>query len=268
LVEYAMANNLKVRGHCLIWFYRMPNWFFKNESGKLISKDLLYTRMESHIAGVMNRYKGKIYCYDVLNEVVPFNQGKELFNKTDTFYQIAGEEYVEKAFRFARKADPSAKLYYNDAFYDREKRDKIFRFLKMLKSKNVPIDGVGIQCHFGIDGISQKLLEESIDLFASLGLEIQITELDVSIFNKDSKKKDLIRVDDSYTSSIESQQADIYDMVFSVCRSRKNVVKSVTFWAPADINKYLTVKLGKRNYPYLFDSNLTPKKAYYKVVSF
>ncbi|OOQ57224.1 hypothetical protein BC343_16305 [Mucilaginibacter pedocola] len=267
IVNFAVQNGLKVRGHCLVWFYRMPHWFFW-DNGQLASKELLYSRLDSHINTVMSRYKGKVYAYDVLNETVAKTTETTQYSRIDTLYKIAGEDYIEHVFRTARKADPSAKLFYNDTFYDEAKRDKIYAFLKEMKAKGVPIDGVGIQCHIGIDGMSEELLSNSIDMFAKLGLEVQITELDVSIFNREAKAKTVANDSDDYTIDKEGKQSDIFNMVFKVCRQRKGVVTGITTWAPADINNYLTKRLGKRNYPNLFDNNLKPKPMLRKITDF
>ncbi|MEO6454304.1 MAG: endo-1,4-beta-xylanase, partial [Ginsengibacter sp.] len=185
LVNFAQQNNMAVRGHCLIYSTRdkhMPAWFFK-DSENIASKELVLKRMEEHITRIVSRYKGKVYCWDVVNEAVSNKKG-EYLRSNDPLYKIVGEEYIAKAFEYAHAADTAAKLFYNDNFDDHspQKRTEIYKLLKRLKDNGVPIDGIGMQCHLGISGISREYLQETIDLFKSIGLEFQITELDVSIY--------------------------------------------------------------------------------------
>ncbi len=274
LVEFAQQNNLKVRGHCLIYSSRkghMPEWFLKDGS-KPATKDLILKRMKDHITAEVTRYKGKIYCWDVVNESIS-NKSREYFHADDPLFQLIGEEYVAKAFEYAHVADPNAKLFYNDNFdeHNKQKRDKIFNLLKSLKDRGVQIDGIGMQCHLGITGISREYLQETINLFKSIGLEFQITELDISIYQRYLKADQLAVANDSYTPEIQNKQALCFKMIFEVCRQNKGTVTGITCWGSADNDNEknsLTKRLGKKNYPLLFDANLKPKKAVSEITEF
>ncbi|WP_205903224.1 endo-1,4-beta-xylanase, partial [Pseudomonas viridiflava] len=92
---------------------------------------------------------------------------------------ICGEDFIAKAFEYAHAADPAAKLYYNDYNTERpEKREQIYRLLKSLKDKGVPVDGVGFQAHWSLQEPDESALRSAIERYSSLGLKIQITELD------------------------------------------------------------------------------------------
>ncbi|MEC7784225.1 MAG: endo-1,4-beta-xylanase [Bacteroidota bacterium] len=268
LVHFATENQMKIRGHCLVWAQGTPEWFFKNEKGDLISKEELYKRMREHIFTVMKRYKGKIYCWDVVNEAVDYSWKPGIFKDTDLFFKIAGEEYIDKAFQYAREADSSAILFYNDnQFNDPRKSNDIYNLIKRLKSRNVPIDGIGMQGHFNINGLSENDLRNNIIKFSGLGLDIQITELDVRIFKNGMKNRNLSKQVNYFTTLTEKQQADIYDMIFRVCREYDNVT-GITLWGAADWPNYLDDVYGVNAHPYLFSKDLKPKEAFFRVVDF
>lgn len=276
-VDFAVANNMKVRGHCLMWFQKMPDWFYM-DGADYATKEKIFARIDEHINTVMNRYKGKVYCYDVVNEAYSFFGNAPAKPKRDKIYDMVGSEYVERAFIAARKADPDAKLFYNDnAFEDPDRRNRIFKYLKAKKEQGIPIDGIGMQTHLGIEGINEGYLLETINLFASIGLDVQITELDVSIYPKRENKVGNGRVLDvaevqgmseSYTKELQRDQGDVFDIVFRSARKNRGKVTGVTLWSPYDKDNYLTEMLNKKNYPYLFNENLTAKDCYYRIVNF
>lgn len=269
-VNFARRNNMKLRGHTLVWYQSMPDWFYRNSSGALVSKTELLARMQSHISATVGRYKNDVYCWDVVNEAIS-NNTAEIFRPSDTLYQIAGEDYVEMAFRYARAADPVAKLFYNDyRFSNPVKRQKIYDMLVRLLNKGTPIDGVGLQSHYIPDEITESYLQETIDMFASLGLKIQITELDVSVYNyRDKKSPDADKNDDKYTDERKKKQEGFYQMLFEVYRKNKNVITGVTFWGTSDMRKnYRTNRIGKMDYPFLFDEHMQPKPVFHSLVNF
>ncbi|PTB92538.1 1,4-beta-xylanase [Marivirga lumbricoides] len=269
--NYAKENDLKLRGHALVWHQQYPGWFFKDENGDQISKDTLYARMKSHITEVVNRYKDVIYAWDVVNEAVSDNSDF-VYRQESPYYQIAGEEYLAKAFEFAHAADPQAKLFYNDYNAARpEKVDRIYTLVKKLKDAGVPIHGVGIQGHWSIFEPSEKDLRYAIDKYASLGLDVQITELDVSIYPWEKERRAMKPGEsDEFTNELEEKQLKQYDMFFHVFRDYKETLTGVTFWNISDQYTWLDTYPveGRKNYPLLFDQELKPKKAYYKVTSF
>lgn len=181
-VDFATKNKMGIRGHTLVWHNQTPDWFFKDENGNFLKKDELLKRLKNHIYTVVSRYKGKIYAWDVVNEAIDETQPDGY--RRSNWYNICGPEYIEKAFIWAHEADPQAKLFYND--YNTEipqKRMFIYNMIKNLKAKGVPIHGIGLQCHINIDNPSVEDIEETIKLFSTIpGLEIQITELDMSFY--------------------------------------------------------------------------------------
>merc|ERR1711957_446862 len=151
-----------------------------------------------------------------------------------------GKTYVEDAFKFARKADPEAQLFYNDyniVSTNKGKRDAIYDMAKDFKNRGVPIDGIGMQMHVGLD-ISTDLVDEAIKKFGSLGLKVHITELDVKCPNCHSGN----------TSEL-NKQADVYRNVVQACLQNKGVCEAVLTWGFSDRYTWL----GSDKYPLPFD---------------
>jgi endo-1,4-beta-xylanase len=270
IVDYAVAHHLKVRGHNLCWHEQTPKWLFYDNEGKLVTKAVLLKRLKDHIFTVVKRYKGKIYAWDVVNEVISDDQDQ--FLRNSPWYQICGEDFIFKAFEYAHEADPKAVLFYNDYNTERpEKRERVYRLMKKLVNAKIPINGIGLQAHWSIYEPSQKELTDAIERFASLGLKIQITELDMSVYpwEKSQRKKKPDDID-SYTPQMAQKQNDQYNMVFKTLRKYKKVITGVTFWNISDRNTWLDdypVK-GRKNYPLLFDTNLKRKPAYWQILDF
>jgi endo-1,4-beta-xylanase len=270
IVAFAQNNNLKVRGHTLCWHQQTGDWFFKDGRGNKVTKEILLKRLHDHISTVVARYKGKIYAWDVVNEVIDDNPDN--FLRNSLWYEICGEDFIVKAFEYAHAADPNALLFYNDYNTERpEKRERVYRLLKKMVDAKVPVHGVGLQGHWSIYEPSEKELRDAIDRFSSLGLKIQITELDVSIYPWEKferpKKTD---ESDAFTSALEQQQLEQYKMFFRVFRDYRNTITGITFWNVSDRYTWLDyypVK-GRKNYPLLFDQQLKPKGVYWEVVNF
>lgn len=270
IVNFATENGLKVRGHTLCWHNQTPKWIFYDKDGKLVSKNVLLARLKDHINQVVKRYKGKIYAWDVVNEAVS-DDPKE-FLRNSLWYQICGENFIAEAFKYAHEADPKAVLFYND--YNTEspgKREKILRLIKKLLVAKVPIHAIGLQGHWSINGPSKAALQESIQEYANLGVMVQVTEMDISVYPDQASSKLADSVKQNGLSKIlADKQVTKYDELFSVFRQFKTKITGVTFWNLSDRSSWLDnfPIRGRKNYPLLFDQNLQPKAAYWKVVNF
>lgn len=265
LAAFAQENGMKMRGHTLVWHNQTPTWVFQNADGKNVTREQLLQRMKEHITTVMQRYKGQIYCWDVVNEAVT-DEGPELLRETK-WLEIIGEDYIEKAFEFAHMADPDALLFYNDYNESNpQKREKIYKLVKTLVDKDVPIHGVGLQAHWNLVNPNLEDIRTAIERYASLGLKLHLTELDVSVFNHEDKRTDLT----SPTPEMLELQTERYHQVFQLLREYQDSITSVTFWGAADDYSWLSdfpVK-GRKNWPFLFDENHQPKDSFWKVVQF
>lgn len=238
-LEYARQNGIAVRGHTLVWHSQTPDWFFYEDydvSGKRADRDLMLKRMENYIKEVIawteTNYPGVIYAWDVVNEAVEdyFGEGTAPMRQEDSlWYQAIGEDFVQKAFAFARKytkeyGGENIKLFYNDYNeYFPAKRDGIVSLLKPIKEAG-NIDGVGMQSHFDT---TQPLEGDSGYMTAvrkfrdELGLQIHVTELDIGIAEGDTE---------------ESQ--GIYYQKFMEALLKEKIagadITSVTFWGLTD----------------------------------
>ena len=269
IAAFAQRNNLKMRGHTLVWHSQTPSWLFVGSDGKEVSKEVLLKRLKDHITTVAGRYKGKIYAWDVVNEAISDRNDEYLRNSP--LLRICGEEYIAKAFQWAHEADPDALLFYND--YNEIspiKREKMYKLVKSLKDAGVPIHGIGLQGHWAVNEPSRGQLDSTISRFADLGLKIQITELDISVYPKEHDARQRIASDNdtSFTAQKEQAQLEKYKMIFEVFRKYKDVITGITFWNVSDRHSWLDnfPVRGRKDYPLLFDKNLQPKKVYWEVI--
>jgi endo-1,4-beta-xylanase len=260
IVAFAQANGMKVRGHTLCWHNQVPSWIFKDGDADA-SKELVLQRLTTHITTVVNHFKGKVYAWDVVNEAI--DDGSSVY-RASQWYTICGEDYIFEAYRAAREADPDAKLFYNDySAINAVKRDKIYDLLVKLDNEDL-IDGMGLQGHWNIDYPSNDLIIAAFEKYSSLGLELQITELDVSVYTSNSDPES------TYTSEIALKQATAYSRFFSAFRDYKDDITGITFWGLADDYTWLDnfPVAGRKNYPFLFDEYYNPKQAYFTVINF
>jgi len=266
IMAFAERNNLKVRGHNLLWHAQTPRWLFIDSTHNppdTVSKELLLKRLKEHITTVVSRYKGKIYAWDVVNEAISDNPNE--YFRNSVWYRICGEDFMAKAFEYAHEADPNALLFYND--YNETnpvKREKIIRMVKGLQAKGIPINGVGLQAHWSMQDITSGKVDSTLSDFAKLGLKIQITELDLKV-QPSGNNRDTTR---GYTPAREQMQTEKYTMIFDMFRKYRNVISAVTFWNVSDRGSWLDGRNGGKAYPLLFDTTYQRKKAYWGVVNF
>ena len=271
IAAFARRNKLKLRGHTLCWHNQTPRWLFTTAAGDTVTKEVLLQRLKDHITEVVTRYKDVIYAWDVVNEAI--SDKPDEFYRNSPWYRICGEEFIAKAFEYAHAADPKAILFYND--YNEinpVKRDKIYKMVKDLKAKGVPIHGVGLQGHWSIFEPTEQVLTETLEKFKGLGLQVQITELDISVYPKEHSRRERKPedADAAYTPEREQKQIEMYKMIFRVFRKYKGMLTGVTFWNISDRASWLDnfPAPGRKDYPLLFDKDLKPKKAFDEVVKF
>lgn len=266
MMEFALRHNMKMRGHTFVWHNQNPDWLFLNNDGSEVSKELLLERLKQHVKEVSARYKDIVYAWDVVNEAIEDRSGEQY--RDTRWRRILGEDYIKTVFDIVKAEVHKAELIYND--YNNELPEKLQKTYKMLKDlleKGTPIDGVGLQGHWNItDNTLIDNLKNAIETYSSLGLKIQVTELDVSMFNFEDKRTDLLEP----TDEMLYMQEKMYDKIFAVFRQYKDVINSVTFWGISD--KYtwkdgFPVR-GRKDWPMLFDVNGKPKAAFDKVVNF
>ncbi|MEI6861630.1 MAG: endo-1,4-beta-xylanase, partial [Verrucomicrobiota bacterium] len=180
-VDFGVKNHLFVIGHNLCWHSQMPGWMTQPDvGGGPLTKEIMMQRLHDHIMKVVGRYKGKVNGWDVVNEAL--NDGQGGYRNTP-FYQYIGQEYLVMAFKWAHEADPAAELYYNEYNLDANdaKRASCIELVKYLKANGAPITGVGMQGHYSLAAPSTAKIDETIQMFADLGMKVMITELDVTV---------------------------------------------------------------------------------------
>jgi endo-1,4-beta-xylanase len=274
IVAFAQANNLLVRGHTLVWHNQTDEWFYRDDDGEYLDKEQMLERMQNYIHQVLEHYRGKVYCWDVVNEAVSNNAVEgELYRQGTDWFNICGPDYVEMAFRYAHEADPNIKLFYNDYnLIDPVKRDKAYTMLKNLLDRGTPIHGVGMQGHWTMQDVNRENIGAAIDKFASLGLEVHITELDLSVypFYHNIPREELPKEVKEFTPETERLQAEKYGEIFDVLRKKKDKVTSVTFWGVADNKTWLSNYFvrGRTDYPLLFDRGYEAKEAFEAIMDF
>ncbi|MEY9876779.1 endo-1,4-beta-xylanase [Streptacidiphilus sp. MAP12-33] len=233
IVSHAAAHGQRMRGHTLVWHSQLPGWV-----SSITDASTLRRVMDNHITTEMSHYKGKIYAWDVVNEA--FSDDGSGRHRSSVFQNVLGDGFIEEAFRTARNADPSAKLCYND--YNIEnwsdaKTQGVYRMVKDFKSRGVPIDCVGFQSHFGAGGPPASF-QTTLSNFAALGVDVQITELDIAQASPTA-----------YTSAVQD--------CLNVARCT-----GITVWGIRDSDSWRT---GEN--PLLFDGSGNKKPAYTAVLN-
>ncbi len=238
IVDFAVKNGIKIRGHNLLWHTQVGAWMFKDSlTGQNVSKEVLLARLKTHITTVVNRYKGKIYAWDVVNEAI--DDKEDVFMRNSLWYQIAGDDFIPAAFTYAHEADPKVDLYYND--YNESnpsKRDKIYKLVKSLLDKKIPITGIGLQCHWKVETPSTEDIRAAFAKYSSLGLKLQVTELDVTV-RRPTKAGETPDTIAAYTPEMSARQTARYKEIFEIFRENKKYLNNVTFWNVADRGSWL-----------------------------
>ncbi len=267
IADFCRQNGIKLRGHNLGWHSQVGEWMFYDKNHNLVSKEVLYARLKAHIQTVVNRYKDIVYCWDVFNEVIDDNVRARQPLRESLWYKIVGsDEFIRKAFEYAREADPDALLFYNDYNEcDPVKSDRIYEMVKSMKADGVPIDGIGMQGHYNVYGPSEEAIEAAVCKYAEIVDHIQITELDIRV---NTEMGGALRFDRGREVNISNDhkllQEDRYAALFRVLRKHADKIDCVTFWNLSDDCSWL----GVNNYPLLFDKDYKPKNAYLVVRDF
>lgn len=277
LVEFCAANDIFLTGHTLIWHQQTPDWVFEDRHGNPASRELLLARMEEHINTVIGHFKGAVPSWDVVNEAL-HDDGSMRPTK---WQQIIGDDFVEKAFEFAHKADPRAKLYYNDYnLYKPEKRAGVLRLVKSIQDKGIPVHGIGMQGHYGLSHPADLTqIEDSILAFSGLG-DVMITELDMTVLPSPDKADEGadISIDlelkskyNPYTGGLPAGVQEIQDQrfldIFGIFLKHQDRISRVTFWGVNDAQSWRNdwPMRGRTDYPLLVDRNNELKPVVYKL---
>jgi GH35 family endo-1,4-beta-xylanase len=250
LVEFAEENEMVIHGHTLLWHQCVPNWL---ETAEFTREEAIEVLRE-HIYTVVGRYRGRIAIWDVVNEAW---DGPRL--RDTPWRRLIGDDYIEIAFQFAHEADPDALLFYNDFGAEEmtPKADAIYEMVADFVERGIPIHGVGMQAHLILGNIDEEEIAENMQRIADLGLEVQITELD-------------IRFQGAPNDNILFQQANDYRSVMETCLNAENCTAFIV-WGVSD--RYTWLRDPNLGFfenpavtPLLFDDDYQPKPAYWAVL--
>lgn len=270
-LKWCQMNNVQMRGHTLVWHTQTPLWFFCEDydaTKDYVTREEMINRLDSFTKQYMNyvqqNFPGVVYCWDIVNEAVDPSKGDnstdfmcrmENDNIENYWYYTIGKDYPEVAFTIARKyAAEGVKLFYNDyGTVDRKKREYIYTLCKNLKEKGL-IDGIGMQGYWDVKNPPLSEIKDAIELYASLGIEIQLTEWSIPAREN--------------TENGYKEQAERYASVFRLLKTLDTDgggtanITSVTFFGIMDgYTLYGNDKTNTR----LFDKNLQPKPAFYSI---
>ncbi|NVK75092.1 MAG: endo-1,4-beta-xylanase [Oceanospirillaceae bacterium] len=254
LVRYCEANNVRLHGHTLIWHQQLPQWIVNFEGDRAAWDALL----KDHVQSIVSHFRGKVSGWDVVNEA--FNEDGTL--RSTVWKENLGASYIEKAFRYAREADPNAVLFYNDysLALNPKKRKAVMTFLKDLRSRGVPVDGIGMQGHIFIGFPEVSEFVETMNECWRSGFEVHVSELDVSMnpFGREMPKA---------TESDLHRQANVILQLFQAYRQIPTQFQyGITFWGVGDGDSWIRSYFNREDYPLMFDDLYRPKPAYCKLM--
>jgi endo-1,4-beta-xylanase len=255
LVAFAQTNALEFRGHPLVWHTQTPGWL----NDGVFNRDEMIAIMYSHIDALMTRYVGKFPHWDVVNEAIDVNKDTNVWGFRPTiWHDRIGPDFIDLAFQRARAADPAAKLYYND--YNIEemgnpKADRVYELVKDMKTRGIPIDGIGLQSHYFVDpdgslrGVPDMAkIKANMDRYAALGLEVHVTECDFRLGKPlDDAKLQL--------------QNKFYSDLLQVCIDAETCTH-FTVWGLSDADSWVPSTFPEFDYAHLFDADLKAKPSY------
>ena len=277
-VAFGETHGLAVIGHVLLWHQQTPEWVFAGEDGKPLDRETALGRLRTHIQKVAGRYRGRIKGWDVVNEAV--NDDGTL--RQTPWLEAIGEDYIARAFEFAREADPESELYYTDYnVWKSEKRAAILKLVTQLRGDGLRVDGVGAQGHWLLGDPSLAEIEAMITDVTEAGFKVPITELDVDplprdprMYGADLALKTQMREDtniyvDGLPAEKQRELAERYGGIFRLLVKHRDSVPRVTFWALTDAHTWLNgfPVPGRVNHPMLWDREGEPKPAFDAVLA-
>jgi endo-1,4-beta-xylanase len=245
IVAFAEARGMRVKGHALVWHGATPSWV------GALSPPELRIAVEEHIRTVAGHYRGHVYGWDVVNEAIDDSQSGL---RSTVFSRGLGPDYVAEAFRLARRADPDAELIYND--YGGEglnrKSNDVYALVKDLRERGL-VDGVGLQMHISATSFpSAAEIQANIQRLADLGLQVNISEMDVRIKDVAGDKAAKLQ-----------RQRQVYRDVVAACVAVPRC-EAVTLWGFTDAHSWIDAAFGADD-PLLFDEQYRAKPAFFGV---
>lgn len=291
LIAWAKENGKQVRGHTLLWYKSLPTWV----AGAATDKETTLALIDRHVKETVKYFGDSVYVWDVVNEALR-NSVTDAQLKNDDYmrqgvsgsgtcdwYGICGMDFIKQAFRSADEArqelglGEKLELFYNDySLNSPNKREACLKLVKELQKEGIAIDGVGMQAHYRLPSYTKDKagfltnFEDSIKAFTALGIDVQITELDIRVYASSSEPT----VYDGLPLELEIEQGELYGKIFEICRKYatpwKNgagKVTGVTTWGVAD-DRSAQSSADQKEYPLIFSDGYDKKRAYYEIINF
>lgn len=266
--QFAMENNQKMRGHVLLWYRSVPDWLIDGYNSGLYNNKDIENMVRKYFFRVIGHFNANwpelIICWDVVNEAIGPDQPISINGiygirsaDEDFWVKSLGADYVAKAFTWAHEIDENAILYYNDfkCEFNNPKNDAVYKFVSELVKNGVPIDGIGMQCHFNKNYLNMNYewadfnidnISETFDKYAELGLKIAVTEFDFAIYSTNFEDLD--------------KQAEFY-YKFTQMALQKKYLACLSLWGFTDRLSWLNTN-GKEGMGLIYDKQLQKKKSY------
>ena len=277
-VAFGASRGMAVIGHTLVWHSQTPAWVWAGTGGGLADRATMLERMQTHIATVVGRYKGRIRGWDVVNEAL--NDDGTL--RDSPWRRGIGDDYIAKAFEFAQQADPDAELYYNDfnLATGPAKRAGAIRIIRDLRQRGLRVDAVGEQGHWRLDSPATAEIDQTITDLRATGLKVMITELDVNLLPRAEPPAPALPPGtqrravappspesnpfvNGLPDDVQQALARRYADAFRVFLKHRDDITRVTFWGVSDGDSWLN--RGRVNHPLLWDRRRQPKPAFDEV---
>jgi endo-1,4-beta-xylanase len=260
LVSFAAQNHLRFHAHNLIWHQALPDWVINFQGDSLAWENLFKT----HIEGEAAHYKGQVASWDVVNEALRDDNGslrdQDISPGDGSIWrQHLGPDYIARAFQYAHEADPGALLFYNDygQEWDPVKLDSMVALVTSLKTRGIPISGIGMQLHTDIT-VNNNSITTALQKLAATGLLVHISELDISV--NPGNDPNII-----YSAGLQSLQASKYQFIAETYRASVPAAQryGITTWQFSDADSWIPAYYHRKDWPLPFDSVYQQKQAYF-----
>ncbi len=250
IVDYAVANNMDVHGHALIWHAATPSWV-ENFTG---TDEEFSEMVEDYIKTTVSRYAGKVRSWDVVNEAFEDSGG---VLRNSVFRQRMGDDYIEKCYQWTREADPNCLIFYNDynMVINETKRMAALNMVDDFIDRGVPIDGFGFQMHISYNGPSKSLIASTSKEVTDRGLLLHFSELDV----RANPNNDLSSLTVERSEQQKNKVKEVVEVYNAIPESSKF---ALTIWGLRDPDSWLIDFWGQNDWPLLYDANFNIKKAH------
>ncbi len=264
----AVCNNMRIRGHNLVWATgaQTPSYAAGDGTNSAANQAVVTANIQEHIQNEVQHFGSKVYAWDVVNEPLDPSQPDCLVH--GPFYQVLGKSYLDVALQAARQyAPPGTKLFINDySTADPNRLACLVQVIGDLRSRGIPLDGVGHEMHNAINYPSTAAMVNAIETVDDEfpGIDQQVTELDMSVYNAGDRTSDY---GSNIPPAVLAEQGWLYESYFDAFRRLKGKLSSVTFWGMADDDTWLdSFPVVRTDYPLPFDHGLQAKPAYWGVV--